>query len=193
MTPTDYILLTDPQVASRVRARYSNDIKTLSALGFRQLGFYMEQLGPFSAALQLPMLLLMLTKREVLVLPPPLRLAAGFILLYQTDPPAIAVPMGMGVKIYTDFMDQTILISCTFSSYAVPRPGSLITKLTSPDGIDDVWRLHKQHVLELEGNGKVAVPHSSFQSYVNMSRREEDLSQYLDSSAGRPGIGRSPE
>jgi len=193
MTPTDYILLTDPKVAGRVRARYSNDVTSLSALGFRQLGFYMEQLGPFSAALQLPMLLIMLAKREVLVLPSPLRLAAGFILLYQIDPPAIAVPMGMGVKIYTDFMDQTILISCTFSSYAVPRPGSMITKLTSAAGIDEVWRLHKQRVLELEGSGKAAVSHSSFQSYVNMSRREEDLSQYLDASAGRPGRGRRSE
>jgi hypothetical protein len=192
MTPTEYILLTDPQVANRVRARYADEFKSLSALGFRQLCFYMEQLGPFSAALQLPMLLLMLTKREVLILPPPLRLAAGFIILYQTDPPAIAVPMGMGVKIYTDFMDQTLLISCTFSSYAVPRPGSLITKQMSPDGIDEVWRLHRQRVLELEGNGKAAVPHSSFQSYVSMSRREEDLSQYLDASAVGSVRGRSP-
>ena len=193
MTPTEYILLTDPQVANRVRARYTDDLRSLSALGFRQLCFYMEQLGPFSAALQLPMLLLMLAKREVLILPPPLRLAAGFIILYQTEPHAIAVPMGMGVKIYTDFMDQTLLISCTFSSYAVPRPGSLITKQTSPDGIAEVWRLHKQRVIDLKGNGKAAVPHSSFQTYVSMSRREEDLSQYLDASAVRPGTGSSPK
>ena len=193
MPPTDYILLTDPHVTTRIRARYSNDVKSLSALGFCQLCFYLEQLGPYSAALQLPMLFLMLAKREVLVLPSPLRLAAGFILLCQTEPPALALPMGIGVKIYTDFMDRTLLISCTFSSYAVPRPGSLITKLTTPDGIDEAWRLHKQRVLQLEGNGKSAVPHPSFESYVEMSRREEDLSQYLDASAGRPGRGSHPE
>jgi hypothetical protein len=62
----------------------------------------------------------------------------------------------------------------------------------SPDGIDEVWRLHKQRVLELEGNGKAAVPHSSFQSYVSMSRREEDMSQYLDASAIGSVRGRSP-
>lgn len=187
MGPTDYIRLTDPRLTSRIRARYSNDVKSLAALGFQPLSCYVEQLGPFSAALQLPMLLLMLAKREVLVFPPPLRLAAGFILLHHTDPQAIAVPLGLGVKIYTDFIDQTFLISCTFSSSALPRPGSPMTKLTSAHGINEAWRLHKQQVLELEGNGKAVVAHPSFETYVSMSRREEDLSQYLDASAGKPG------
>jgi hypothetical protein len=178
MSATDYILTNDPQLQARVRSRYAKEIHALSALGFRPLGVTIEQLGPWSVILKFPMFFLMIVNREVLAFRSPLRLAAGNQLLFHTDPPAIALPMGMGTKIYTDFTDRTILISCTFPSYAVPRPGSSIAKIITSKGIDEAWHLHKQRVVEFQGEGKTAVVHSSFDDYVDMSRREEDLSQY---------------
>ena len=118
MSP-EYILTTDPQNHSRIRARYSGDFEALTKLGFHQLCYYIEQLRPFSAVFQLPMLLLMLAHREVLIIQSPLRISSGFLLLYHIDPPTIALPMGMGIKLYTDFADRSILISYTFPSPAV--------------------------------------------------------------------------
>jgi len=120
MTAAEYVLATDPDFHSRIRARYSRDIESLTSLGFRQLCYYMEQLQPFSAVFQLPMLLLMFLHREVLTIQSPLRIAPGFVLLYHTDPPTIALPMGMGIKLYTGFTEGSILITCTFSNTGVP-------------------------------------------------------------------------
>lgn len=175
----EYILTNDPRIQSRVQARYSKDVEALTALGFRKLCFYVEQLGPLSAVLQLPMLLLMLAHREVITVQSPLRIAAGFILLYHTDPPAIALPMGMGVKIYSDFSDRTILVSCTFSNQIIPKPDSLVIRISTSKGPAETWGIHTDQVRGMERSGKVAVPQVSFNSYVDISRREEDTSQYF--------------
>ena len=58
--------ITDLNLQARVRARYRLEIMSLQALGFRPLAFCLKTMGPVSAILQLPMLLLMLAKKEVL-------------------------------------------------------------------------------------------------------------------------------
>lgn len=179
MTSTEYILITDPQIHSRIRARYARDIEALTTLGYRQLCYYSEQLKPYSAVLQLPMLLLMLVHKEVITIQSPLRISAGFILMYHTDPPVIALPMGMGIKLYTDFADRSIQITCTFSSPAVPRPSPLIRRIATTKGLDEAWRLHQSQIRDLESNGKIVVPQPSFSSYVDMSHREEETFQYF--------------
>lgn len=181
MTSTDYILVTDPNIQSRIRARYVHDIESLTALGFRHLCYYSEQLKPYSAVLQLPMLLLMFAHKEVITIQSPLRISAGFILLYHTDPPTIALPMGLGIKLYTDFSDRSIQISYTFPSPAVSRPSLLIHRIAATKGLDEAWRLHQSQIHDLEGNGKVVLPQTSFNSYVDMSRREEETFQYFSS------------
>ncbi len=177
MTSTEYILVTYPNIQSRIRARYVRDIESLTALGFRQLCYYSEQLKSYSAVLQLPMLLLMLAHKEVITIQSPLRISAGFILLYHTDPPTIALPMGLGIKLYTDFSDRSIQISYTFSSAAISRPSPLIRRVATTKGLDEAWRLHRSQIRDLESNGKVVVPQTSFNSYVDMSHREEETYQ----------------
>lgn len=172
MSP-DYILATDPDVHSRIHVRYSRDIESLTKLGFRHLCYYMEQLQPFSAVFQLPMLLLMFLHREVLTIQSPLRIAPGFVLLYQTDPPTIALPMGMGIKLYTGFTEGSILITCTFSNMGAPSPSPYIRRIETTKGLNEAWQIHQSNVREVEGNGKVVLPQVTFNSYVDMSRREE--------------------
>ena len=176
---TEYILATDPLIHSRIRARYSRDIDALTKLGFRQLCYYMEQLGPFSAVFQLPMLLLMLGYREVLSIQSPLRISMGFMLMYHTDPPTIALPMGLGTKLYTDFVDRSMLISYTFQSPAVSQPSPFIRRIATSKGLDEAWRLHQTQIHNLEGMGRMVHPQVSFNSYVDMSRREEGTFQYF--------------
>lgn len=173
MPSTEYILATDPDVHSRIHARYARDIHSLTKLGFRHLCYYMEQLKPFSAILQLPMLILMFLYREVLTIQSPLRIAPGFALLYYTDPPAIALPMGMGVKLYTGFTDGSILLTCTFSNPGVLKSTPYVRRIETANGLEEAWQLHQDNVRELERNGKVVLPHVSFNTYVELSRREE--------------------
>jgi hypothetical protein len=176
---TEYFLATDPQIHSRIRPRYSRGIEALTSLGFRQLCYYIEQLRPFSAVFQLPMLLLMLGHREVLIIQSPLRISLGFILMYHTAPPTIALPMGLGTKLYTDFADRSMLISYTFPSPAVSQPSLLIRRIATTKGLNEAWRLHQTQVRDLEEMGKMVHPQTSFNSYVDMSRREEGTFQYF--------------
>jgi len=179
MPPTEYILTTDPRLQARVRARFAREIEALRGFGFRPLCTYLEQLEAFSALLRLPMLALILSHREVVVFPTPLRIAAAFALMHQPEPPTLATPMGMGVKLYTGFTDETLLISSSFQSYAVPRSGGRIEKLSSPGDLSETWRRHAYRVREIVANGKVPLAHASFDAYVEISRREEDPSQYV--------------
>ena len=182
MTSPEYILATDPDIHVRIRARYARDLESLTKLGFRHLCYYMEQLGPLSAVFQFPMALLMLLHREVLTIQSPLRISPGYSLLYHTDPPTIALPMGMGIKLYTDFTDRSILISCTFSNTAVPNPSPHIRRIATTKGIDEAWRLHQSNVRDIESGGRVVVPQISFNSYVDMSHREEYTAQDIPSN-----------
>jgi hypothetical protein len=175
----EYSRITDPSLQARAAARYVAEIASLERIGFRHLAYSLEALGPFSALFQLPVLLLTLPKREILAFPPPLRLAVANVLLASLVPSTIALCMGMGVKLYTGFLDDTILISSTFQSHAVPAPTSAITKSQPFPTVELAWSGHKDRLRELERQGRVVRPNLSFEHYVAMSHREEDLSQYL--------------
>jgi hypothetical protein len=175
---TEYQPITDPALDARIRTRYQSDIAALEALGFRYLAGCLEIQGSYSAILQLPVLLLTLPKKEILVFRWPLRMGIANALLWHHDPPAIALCMGMGVKLYSRFVGGTLLITSTFQSYAVPRAGSSILKLNPSADIAQAWTAHKEAVRNLE-HGKGPVRNlARFEDYVALSRQEEDLSQY---------------
>lgn len=174
----EHVLINDPKLQSRVRSRYEGEMASLQRLGFQILGYLLETEGPFSAILQLPMLLFMLPNREVLTFPRPLRLAVGTALLRHSDPSTIALCMGKGVKLYTLFDDQTILISSTFQSYAIPRPTSKIIRLFPSPSIETAWPAHREFVRKLEAQARQVHPTVTFDEFVELSQREEDLSQY---------------
>jgi len=139
----EYTRITDPNLQMRVGARYATEITSLKRAGFRPLSDCLELLGPFSAVFQLPVLLLSLSKREVLVFPRPLRLAVANALLAHSEPPSIALCMGLGVKIYTAFTDNTLLISSTFQSRALPAPTSPIGKPPPSPTVELAWSDHR--------------------------------------------------
>jgi hypothetical protein len=175
---TEYQQITDLALDARIRARYQGDIAALEALGFRYLAGCLEIQGPFSAILQLPVLLLTLPKREILVFRSPLRMGIANALLYHHDPPAIVLCMGMGIKFYSRFSSGVLLITSTFQSYAVPRAGSNILKLNPSADIAQAWTAHGEAVRNLEHGKGPARNLARFEDYVELSRQEEDLSQY---------------
>jgi hypothetical protein len=176
---TEHTEITDLKLQARVRARYDREITSLQALGFRHPTYCLETLAPYSAILQLPVLLLMLPKKEVMVFPRPFRLAVANVLLIHSDPPSLVLCMGMGVKIYTRFSDQYILISSTFRSHLVPGPKSRIVRNLPSPTPEEGWTSHRKRVLEIEALGKAVANSSSFADYLELSKQEEDLSQYV--------------
>jgi hypothetical protein len=174
----DYSQITDPSLQTRVRERYQRQTTALQAMGFRHLAYCLEVMGAFSALLQLPVLVLAGVHREVLVVRRPLRLAAANLLLSHNDPPSIALCMGMGVKFYTSFSDGTLLISSDFTSHAVPRPGSRIVRLLPSATLGETWNVHKVRASELATDARRLPLSVDFRDYLEMSRVEEDLSQY---------------
>jgi hypothetical protein len=171
--------ITDPELQSRIRARYQREFAALEALGFRQQVSCLEVLGPYSALTDFLLLLLMFSHREVLAFPRPLRLAVGVALLSHASPSSVAICMGLGVKFYTDFSDRSLLISPTFESHAIPGPNSPIFKNPPCPDLAEAWAGHQRRAAELQALGKTIHKFGSFADYVEIFNREEDLSQYI--------------
>ena len=176
---TQYTEITDAKLQQRVTARYGEEITALQAIGFRQLAFRLEAKGPFSALLYLPVLPLMRRAKEVLVFPFPLKLALANVLFVHSEPPTIADCMGMGVKLYTRFSDESLLISSTLRSHTAFRDLDMqhvnFRVLRNPpcSTIAEAWSAHQRRVSEIEGDGKRVKSTNSFSDYVELSNSEE--------------------
>jgi hypothetical protein len=171
--PITYVQVLEPELQFRVRRRFAADIAALAGLGFSDVCFYSEQMGPYSVFRQFVLFAVMLVKREVLHLCGPWQAGAAFIIMYHRDPATMAVPMGMGVKFYTGFTDQTLLISSNFNSAASPNPESKVVRHSSRLTVDEAWKEHCRLVSEMKSGGKRIETTSGFDRYVEMSRLEE--------------------
>ena len=165
----------DPNLQSRARARYDREMASLQALGFRPFGFCLEALGPYSAILHLPILVFMLVKKEVVVFPRPARLGVVSALQIHSTPSAVALCMGKGIKFYTGFDNDAMLISSTFESYAISSPESPITLNPHCPTAEEAWLLHKKGVRDMENQGRVVHATASVCDYIEMSQRENVL------------------
>jgi hypothetical protein len=122
------------------------------------------------------MTLLMLYKREVLGGHGRFDVGGSYILMYHRHPSTIALPLGLGVKLYTGFTDGTLLVSASFDSCLQPS-GDTVVKYSSRLPLDEVWRQHQQHVAEAEAQGKQVRPAFNFERYAEMSRQEDGASR----------------
>jgi hypothetical protein len=163
----------DPGVQAKVRARFSRDIEDLGALGFRELCFYREQFGLFSGLLSLPTFLLMWANREVMSLHPALQAGASFILMYHNNPATVAVPLRLGVKLYTGLTDRTLVISTSFASCALPRDGGSVIKNSAKRTLLETWGQHQQRIRETQAEGKQVSRSDGLQQYLEFSHQED--------------------
>jgi hypothetical protein len=156
----------------RVRERYADDIQQLSTAGFSEYDFYSELLRPYSLIRDFPMLVLMRLKREVISRHPGLRAAGSYMLMRHDSPPTIALPMGMGLKLYTGFTDRFIVVSASFRSYAIPENNPLVQKHGDDVSIEEAWHLHRRRA-----DGNLALGRTfreaSYEHFVEMSALEE--------------------
>jgi hypothetical protein len=86
--------------------------------------------------------------------------------------------MGMGVKIYSAFTDGTVLISSSFPSSLLPRPGAKIIRLPPQPTLGETWAFHKAEALRKVREVGFLSEIMTFGDYVLMSAIEEDPSQY---------------
>ena len=163
----------DKKRQEKVRRRYQAEIDQLYELGFKDLCFYAEGLPPLSVILYLPFLVIMLSKGEVITLYGMLQFAGLYLLLSHTEQATIALPMGMGVKYYCSFDDDSFLITTSFPSQAQPAPGSKISKFFDPSGIPAAWKLHQQKIGSFVKAGRKLDQRVNFQKYVYASYCEE--------------------
>lgn len=170
--------IVDPELQTRVRNRYSAELSTLRRIGFEVVAYSLEIEGPYSAVLQLPMLLMMMANREVLIFPRPLRLAVAVVILGYPTPATFGVCMGKGVKLYTGLDDGALLLSSTFRSYAVPLSTSKIIRPAPSASVEAAWQDHGRNVRRLEAEGRRIREMATYDDFLELSRQEEDVSQY---------------
>ena len=163
----------DATIQSRVRRRYSRDCDALAAHGFEELCIYSEQLGAYAAFLYLPMTFLMMLKREVLGGHGRFDAGGSYMLMRHRRPSTIALPLGLGVKLYTAFTDGTLFVSASFASCLQPAGDGIVVKHASKLPLAEVWMLHQHRVEEMERQGKQVLQALDFDRYVEMSRQEE--------------------
>jgi hypothetical protein len=85
----------------------------------------------------------------------------------------------LGVKIYTRFSDNSLLISTSYPSRAVAAPSSGITKNFVSRIPAEVWLSHKKQVLDMEAQGKTITHSGSLSDFIDFCDRQNDLSQYM--------------
>ena len=175
----------DPRIQSRVRHRYSRECDALAVHGFEELCFCSEQLGSYSALFYLPMTFVMVLKREVRGGHGRFEAGGSYLLMRHRRPSTIALPMGLGVKLYTGFTEGTLLVSANFTSCLQPA-GDGVVKYASKMALDDAWTLHQRRVEEMENRGKQVLQALDFDSYLKMSRQEDGASTCSPSVAVRP-------
>lgn len=170
----EYSEITELNIQSRVRARYSSKVDSVQALGFQHLAFCLELLPPYSAILKFPLVLVML-RREALVFPRPARLGIGSVLLRHSSPNSIAQVLGLGIKFYSVFSDGTLLISSTYRSPLSPGPNSKIIKNPHCPTADEAWLAHRQRAAELVAQGLRTRILSSFADYLEIENMKLSL------------------
>jgi hypothetical protein len=161
------------RLQGRVRTRYADDNRRLAALGFSDLVFYAEVLKARPSSYV--MMILMGLRREVIFWHKGLRFGAAYLLMAHDDPFTVALPMGMGGKLYTPFTDGSLLIAASFPSEALPYGGRNVEKHTDLTSIENAWRDHRERVARAVAGGKTPRRVSTFDEFVELSLQEEGV------------------
>ena len=170
----EYTKIYDQKIQTQLKARYTAEISDLQSIGFRHLAYCLEDHGPYSAFRHSLAALLMTFKREHFRIKWPFRMTLANVLMAADDPPAIALCLGMGVKLYSIFEDGSMFITVNFQTFAAPNLGTRITRLEAPGPIEQAWAVHKAAVLHQAEQIDFLSPAMRFGDYVMISGFEEN-------------------
>lgn len=171
----NYELTTDFDIIDKVRTRYATEMVALKQLGFTELCFYSESIFPFSAVVLFPAWWLMRQHKEVRRLQWPLRISASYPLLVSHSHATTALVMGLGVKFYTLFADNSGLITANFNSRSGRDLDGTLVKYAAPGSIEEIWQQHCERIAELQALGRQLRLPTTFEDYVTLSQREDSI------------------
>jgi hypothetical protein len=163
---------TDVESITRVRARYASEMNELHGLGFRELCFRIESLGPFSLLTLFPILLAMRSNNEVTVQKSPLRIAAAYALMTHQEFCTYAEPLGLGVKFYTGFTDGLALVTSNFMTQEADNPR--LRKMGRAQPLQWAWGFHQKQIEQLRTQGHELQARLTFDDYSIISKVEID-------------------
>lgn len=170
MTSVQYMEVLQSDVQERVRKRFAPEIDILMGMGFRLQSFCGSTLPPLSAITFLPVLLLMLAKREVVWVHGLLQLTAVSPMLIHRSEAAYAEVLALGVKYYTRFTDGIILVTTSYEN--LPPPVKEIQRQAVP-GVVEAWQAHRGRVLKRAEDGRQVDKSLSFEKFHDIAARED--------------------
>ena len=169
----EYAQIVSPLIDEKVRTRYQAEISELGRLGFGYCCSYSEAFSAFRLLFLFPAIvaLLMLLKREVIRLDGGARFQTCHPLLTAGDNAAYAEAHSFGIKFYTAFTDGTFLVSAGHASQDCEGP--VMTMHWRRASIAEIWADHRSAIEVFEAAGRSVDRGADFETFADISRREE--------------------
>lgn len=166
----EYVQISSPQIEERIRARYQSEIDQLSLLGF-SYRFSDGQTFPIvNLVMIFPaiVLLMMLWKREVIVLHRGRAFLIGHAIYGSADNTTFGHPSGLGIVFHTAFQYGSVLMSTNYGSESSPGP-TFERHAYKGASISDTWAAHQRSVQARVANGAEIDRDMSFKAYVGIN------------------------
>ncbi|HEX9200181.1 MAG TPA: hypothetical protein VF865_11525 [Acidobacteriaceae bacterium] len=166
-----HIEITSPELANRIRARYRSETDQLTANGFSFLFFEGEASSLASALLIFPaiVMLLMLSKREVISIQHGLTFVTARPIFASRDRTSYGHPSGLGIIFHTGFHDGSRLVSANYGegfNDIDPSGSKYIRRLHARANIHDTWTAHQREIRLLLDEGRRIATELTFTDYV---------------------------
>jgi hypothetical protein len=165
-----YVQISSPQLEDRIRARYQSEINELSLLGFSYRFSEGQTFPIINLVMIFPaiVLLVMLCKREVVVLHRGRAFLIGHAIYGSADNSTFGHPSGLGILFHTAFLYGSILISTNYESKNSPG-GRFERHSYKGASIRDTWVAHQRSVETKVANGAQIDRDMSFKAYVGIN------------------------
>jgi len=165
----------DRNIEQRVRERYAEEIRQLTFLGFSYSFIESESFSIYRLLVIFPAIILfiMLLKREVLAIGRGGRILLAMPVFCSADGRVFAHPFALGVKFYTAFRDGRLLITKNFKDDC--RETSEFVVQAANGTISETWQTHQALLERLNTEANPASRDRSYEAFVTISERENDL------------------
>jgi hypothetical protein len=118
-------------------------------------------------------LLMMLSKREVLAFGRGGKILLMMPVFCSVDGRTFAHPFALGVKFQTAFRNGQLLVTKNFKGNCCETPEFVIQAANST--ISEAWQTHQEWLNKLDTDANPANRDRSYEAYAAISRRESDL------------------
>jgi hypothetical protein len=184
----------DPPLEQRIRSRYAVPIQQLEKSGYEFAWNVREIEIPLSLSYKLLTLVGIVIgwfKGEIMAVKFPFHGITYHPILFCRRDATYAYVSGLGVKLYTLFLDGTVLLSTNFVlGENMLSPENQYFRYEQEGAIVDCVKAHRKRIRDMEADGLQLPAECSFGDFVRLTQRELAVS-YNDSPA-RKAADRKP-